>query len=371
MKLSKNVLPIPAYFADALATNKVEQLYIPDYGARAAEATEWALINNVTPAASQDFDISLLAIDFQIAFAMTMGPLFVGGRSGRGAIEDTERLIRFILQYGHLIKRIIATLDTHRAMAVFHAMFWVYKDGSHPDPSTQITVAMVKSGQIRINPAIVGEMFGGNELYAYRYAMHYVTQLEVRGKQLLIVWPYHVILGGIDHALVPLLHETIFFWEVARSTMRENHVKGGHPLFENYSVVDTEVNTIPDPQDHMKSVQLVQSNTAFMKSLDRADAILVPNQARSHCGASSIEDFGGKMYEQDPTVVQRIYLPTDMASDVVIPPNPAVNFPGLDFTDVGEAAYTKFAGMGMNVQAFSDTPMWEWTGPIQQGWNNS
>lgn len=364
MALPKTELPIPGYFAQAIE-DRAEEIYVPDYQARAAEAVEWAYRHKIKPAGAQAFDFALLIVDFQIAFCMLIGSLFVGGRSGRGAIDDVKRLCYFILKYGHLIKRIITTLDTHRAMAVFHGMFWVDKNGKHPNPGTQITTSDVRRGVWSINPRIIPEMFNGNVQYAQRFALHYVMGLEAGGKQLLIVWPYHVLLGGIDHALVPILHEVIFFWEVMRSTMRESEVKGGDPFREMYSAVNAEVRTMPDPDPEKPDVIVTSRNTRFVKNLVKVDAAAVATEAKSHCGSATIEDFGSDFIDQDPELVRKVYLGEDVTSSVYIP-GAGPNGTDLDFTDVGDAAYQKFGGWGMNLVLFEEAP-WTWPGVIQEG----
>ena len=41
--------------------------------------------------------------------------------------------------------------------------------------------------------------------------LEYVKQLETTGKYVLTVWPYHTLLGGVSHALVPALMEAAMF----------------------------------------------------------------------------------------------------------------------------------------------------------------
>jgi len=365
-KLPKTTLPIPQYFQDALASGKAGELYFPNYEALAAEAVEYARRYGVTPAALQEFDFTVLAVDWQAGFCMPQGPLFVAGRSGDGALRDTERLIAFILQYGHLISRIIVTQDTHRGMAVFHGLMWVDARGNHPLPGTQITLKDFRAGKWMINPRVVPEMFDGSIVYAQRYALHYITQLQNQGKKLLIMWPYHVLMGGLDHALVPLLHEAIFFWEVMRATMRIIEIKGGNPLSENFSAISLEVNTIPNPKGFgYPDVPIGQDGTYFFEVVNMADALFVPTQAKSHCGADTIRDIRDKLQAIDPDLAGKIYLPDDMSSSVCFTtPDGTV----VDFTDVGDQAYADFAAAGMNVVTAMDSHPWEWPGVIREGW---
>ena len=87
-----------------------------------------------------------MLIDVQNTFCIPDFELYVGGRSGRGAVEDNVRLCEFIYRNLGSITHITATLDTHKAMQVFHAIFFVDKDGNHPAPYTDIHVSELREG---------------------------------------------------------------------------------------------------------------------------------------------------------------------------------------------------------------------------------
>ena len=65
--------------------------------------------------------------------------LFVGGRSGTGAVDDNRRLCEFIYRNLGTITQVVPSLDTHHAMQVFHAIWLVDEHGNHPDPYTLIS----------------------------------------------------------------------------------------------------------------------------------------------------------------------------------------------------------------------------------------
>src|SRR5439155_15348910 len=90
-------LPIPAHFN----ADKVGQVWRVPYQDRAREAQAWARQHNIKPAASDKIKTCLMAIDVQNTFCLPDFALFVGGRSGRGAIDDNVRLGKFI--YGILV----------------------------------------------------------------------------------------------------------------------------------------------------------------------------------------------------------------------------------------------------------------------------
>ena len=68
------------------------------------------------------------------------------------------------------------------------------------------------------------------------------------GKYKLTIWPYHAMLGGIGHALVPAVEEAIFFHSVARRSQPDFQQKGHSPLTEHYSVLGPEVTRGPDDE---------------------------------------------------------------------------------------------------------------------------
>ncbi len=87
-----NILPIPSFFDSA----RVGEIWKVDYAARAEQAREYALQHDLKPASVSKDRISLLVIDAQNTFCIPNFELFVGGRSGRGAVDDNIRLCEFI-----------------------------------------------------------------------------------------------------------------------------------------------------------------------------------------------------------------------------------------------------------------------------------
>ncbi len=97
-------------------------------------------------------------------------------------------------------------MDTHTALQIFHALFLADDQGRHPDPLTMVTVDDVRSGRWRVNPAVCRGL-GLDVGYAREHLLNYVEQLRRDDKYDLIGWPYHAMLGGIGHALVPAVEE--------------------------------------------------------------------------------------------------------------------------------------------------------------------
>lgn len=336
-------LPIPGHFNP----RQVGEVWRVLYQDRAAEAKTWAKNHNIQPAAQDKTRICLMAIDVQNTFCIPKFELFVGGRSGTGAVDDNVRLCEFIYRNLGVITSIAPTMDTHTAMQIFHPIFWINDAGEHPVPAaTMITLADVEKGLWKVNPAVAYSLAGGNYLLLQKYALYYVQKLSEDGKYPLTIWPYHSMLGGIGHALVSAVEEAIFFHNIARHSQTMFEIKGGNPLTENYSVLRPEVLQGPDGQ------AIAQKNTRFIKKLLDFDVVIIAGQAKSHCVAWTIDDLLTEIMANDPNLAKKVYLLEDCTSPVVVPGV-------VDFTDQADAAFQRFAQAGMKLVK-STQPIEDW-----------
>jgi nicotinamidase-related amidase len=142
--------PIPSFFDPA----RVGDVWKVDYATRADDAQKYALQHNLKPAAASTERISLWVVDAQNTFCIPGYELFVGGRSGRGAVEDNVRLCEFIYRNIDKLSHITATMDTHTAHQIFHPIFFVDAEGHHPAPYSDIHVADLQSGKWTFNPSL-------------------------------------------------------------------------------------------------------------------------------------------------------------------------------------------------------------------------
>lgn len=329
----KAQLPIPEHFD----LKKVGEVWRVPYQERAAQAKDWAKQHNIQPAASDKNQICLLIIDAQNTFCLPEFELFVGGRSGSGAVDDNLRLCEFIYRNLNAITTIAPTMDTHTAMQIFHPIFWINEAGEHPLPAaTSITLEDVQQGIWKVNPAVADSISGGNFSALEKQACHYVKKLSADGKYPLTIWPYHSMLGGIGHALVSAVEEAIFFHTIARNSQALFEIKGGNPLTENYSVLRPEV------LDGFDGNPIAEKNAKFIDKLLDFDAIIIAGQAKSHCVAWTIDDLLTEILTRDPNLAKKVYLLEDCTSPVVVPGV-------VDFTEQADAAYQKFAAAGMNI----------------------
>ncbi|AFY32251.1 hypothetical protein [Calothrix sp. PCC 7507] len=334
MTIQKNTqLPVPPHFNP----DKVGEVWRVPYQERAAEAEAWAQRHNIKPASSDKTRICLLLIDVQNTFCIPDFELFVGGKSGTGAVEDNQRLCEFIYRNLGVITTIVPTLDTHTATQIFHPIFWVNATGEHPIPAaTSITPADIEQGIWQVNPAVADSITNGDYELLKKHAYHYVKQLSQDGKYPLTVWPYHSMLGGIGHALVSSVEEAIFFHCIARQSQTQFEIKGENPLTENYSILRPEV--LVD----FAQRPLANKNIRLIQQLLEFNAVIIGGQAKSHCVAWTIDDLLTEIKQIDASLAQKVYLLEDCTSPVVVPGV-------VDYTEQADAAYARFAEAGMHI----------------------
>ncbi len=339
--MANQELPVPPHYDPA----KVAEVWRVPYEERAQEARQWAQQHKIRPAAEDDFKIALLLVDVQNTFCLPEFELFVAGRSGTGAVDDNRRLCEFLYRNLGSITRIFPTMDTHQALQIFHALFWVNEAGEHPEPYTLISAEDVERGRWRMNPAAAAAL-RLPEGYAREYLLHYTRRLEETGKYRLTVWPYHALLGGIGHALVSAVEEAIFFHSVARVAQPGFQVKGDHPLTEHYSALGPEVHE--DPLGN----PVAERNTRLVEELLQYDAVVVAGQAKSHCVAWTVEDLLQDERARAQGLAERLYLLEDCTSPVVVPG-------AVDYTEEADAAFRRFAEEGAHLVR-STEPMSRW-----------
>lgn len=320
---------------DFFNVEQVGTVWRVPYEERARQARDWAHLHALEPASVSSTRTWLLLIDVQNTFCIPEFELYVGGRSGRGAIDDNIRLCEFIYRNLANITHITATMDTHKALQVFHAVFFVDQDGNHPVPYSDIHVANLKDGKWKFNPALADEFNIAPE-YGQQMLIHYAEELEKKGKFALTIWPYHAMLGGIGHALVSSVEEALFFHSMARNTQYEIEIKGDKPFTENYSVIGPEVLTGPIGET------LGKHNSKFIEQLQQVDKLVIAGQAKSHCVAWTVSDLLEDINAVDPSLARKVYLLEDCSSPVVVPGV-------VDHTDAANAAYARFAAAGMNI----------------------
>lgn len=324
-------LALPPHYNPAQAG----QVWRVPYQERAAQARSWAKQNRLSPAADDKYKICLIAVDVQNTFCIPGFELYVGGRSGTGAVDDNRRLCEFIYRNLDVITQICPTMDTHQAIQIFHSPYFVNAQGEHPAPYTLVSAEDVERGRWKFNPTVAPSL-GITAEYGQRHLEHYTRQLKAQGKYALTVWPYHAMLGGIGHALVPALEEAIFFHSIARLAQPDFEIKGNQPFTENYSVIGPEVLTGPMGE------MLGTRNPKFIQQLQKVDKLYIAGQAKSHCAAWTVSDLLEDIQAIDPALAKKVHLLEDCTSPVVVPGV-------VDHTDAANEAYLHFAKAGMKI----------------------
>jgi len=323
--------PLPEFYNP----ENVASVYRVDYARLAALAPVYRQTHGIQPAANDHPKTWLMLIDIQNTFCVPGFELYVGGRSGTGAVDDNRRLVEFIYRNIGQITHISATMDTHRAQQIFHPVFFIDLDGNHPAPYTDIHAADVQAGRWRFNPALATQ-FGISPEYGQEILLHYTQNLEAKGKYALTIWPYHAMLGGIGHALVAAVEEAVFFHSLVRLDQPDFEIKGEQPFTENYSVIGPEV--LNGPMDE----PLGARNPKFIEQLRQFDRLYIAGQAKSHCVAWTVADLLADIQAADPALARKVYLLEDCSSPVVVPGV-------VDHTEAAEAAFARFAEAGMNI----------------------
>jgi nicotinamidase-related amidase len=338
-------LPLPPHYNP----ESVGQVWRVPYQERAVQAAQWAQQYRISPAASDRFKVLLIGVDVQNTFCIPGFELFVGGRSGNGAVEDNQRLCEFIYRNLDVLTVITLTMDTHRAMQIFHPVFLVDGAGNHPAPMTLVSYEDIQSGCWKFNPEVAGSL-GITPEYGQEHLLHYTKALKELHKYDLTIWPYHAMLGGIGHAVVSAVEEAVFYHTIARNSQADLVIKGQMSLTESYSAVGPEV------LDDVQGKQIAQKNQKFLQKLIDFDAVVVAGEAKSHCVAWTVGDLLGAARAHDERLIGKIYLLEDCTSPVIVPG-------AVDYTAEADAAYQRFAQAGMHIVR-SDQPLAEWPGLV-------
>lgn len=342
-------LPLPGFYN---GENAGRWGYHPDQQRLFEEAISWRERNGLRPSVEDDVSVHLLLIDLQKDFCFPEGSLFVGGRSGTGAIRDSDRTARFIYGALDVISRITCTMDTHHPHQIFSPSFWLTEDGVPPVPHREVTADDVRSGRLRPDPALAPHLAAGDYERLRRHALFYCEELERSGKYTLYLWPPHCILGSDGHALAGVIHEARLFHSFARAAPAAIEIKGDHPLTENYSALMPEVRTWFD------DTPLALRASELLAQLHLADAIIIAGQAASHCVKHTVDDL---LAATDAAFARKVYVLRDCMSAVAVPDAERSGEFVFDFTPQAEAALEGFAEAGANVVE-STTPVRDWPG---------
>jgi len=324
-------LPLPSVYR----RESVGQLYLEDAARIAEEADRYRRAHGIREAREDRHRIAVLAIDCQVTFCMPGASLFVPG-----AVEDGERAIEWMYRNLDRLTSLFFTLDTHSMFQIFHPAAWVDPEGRHPAPFTVITAAEVRRG--RWIPLLRPESFPDFTAACVEYC----DALEAGGRYVLTIWPYHALLGGISHSLVPALHEAALFHAAARRTDAVFELKGRSPVTESYSALAPEVR-------RLQGVDVGVFNARLFDTLLAHDRVYVFGQAKSHCVLFTLRDILRECHRRDAALLDRIWILEDAMSPVAPPPlDPLPE--ALDFPRVADRAMAEMAAAGMHLTRTAD-----------------
>ncbi len=318
------MLPAPLFYEP----EKVPHVHVERVSLVSEIADDYRKKHNVPSSAQDKIRIAAFGIDAQIGFCSPGASLFVPG-----AVEDTQRTIEWLYRNLDRITQLHFSLDTHRVFQIFHPAWWVDDAGKHPAPFTPLTTKDVKEGRWKpvMHPA---------------ECLEYVKKLEASGKYTLTIWPYHTLLGGVSHALVPALMEAAMFHSLVRNAQTHFETKGTHAMTENYSVMSPEVR-------ELGGQSVGTFNAAFFKMLMDFDRVYVFGQAKSHCVLSTLRDMQEHIAKVDAKLIRKVYVLEDATSPVPAPPIDPLP-PTLDFPRIADAAFAELRAAGMNLVKTSD-----------------
>lgn len=247
--------------------------------------------------------IALLIIDMQKDFCSPTGALFVPG-----AVEDCERLSKWIVDNKSEISHISCSLDSHHINDIAHPAYWQDKDGNHPAPFTQITSADIESGKwSSVKP---------------QWSLQYLKELENQGEYAHIVWPEHCLIGSENFSLDNKVFESLKTWTRGGKPIKFV-VKGECTESEHFGIFESQV--------PIANIPGTQYNLNLQQALEKHDLIYIAGEARNFCVANSLKQLINKA----PQLAKKIIILDDCTSNV----------PGFDGIDDG--IWEKAKAMGV------------------------
>lgn len=240
-------------------------------------------------------NIQLLIIDPQNDFIDQPGATL----GVPGALEDMKRLNTMIKRILPRITNIRVSLDSHQPAHIGNNLWWVDRNGNPPAPFTVITTAMVEGP----DPEYRCKKMDGIVKWRTR-SVQYVKNLYARGRNPLVTWPVHTVIGSWGHSIHPILDEALRLFQNEFKNI-DYKTKGTNMFTEHFSIISADV---PDPEDHGTLPDM-----DFVGRLAQGDLVALAGEASSHCLKWTVKDIAEKF---GPDQVKKLVLLTDGTSPV-------------------------------------------------------
>lgn len=264
-----------------------------------------ALTNNPTDGNA------LIIVDGNGDFVLPNGALSVAGAMG-----DMERIVSWMYRNIDRIDHIVASMDAHYPIQIFHPLFWMDRKNQNrmPAPLTQILL----------------ENFGKRYQTEYvpdfdeNWVRHYLESLKSSTRQVfdksgrpikighsakdLTVWPTHTIIGTHMQALVPMISDALMFWTGARGKNFDIVQKGINLWTEWYSILESDV---PVPSDPFTLI-----NANIIDTLMSYKRVYICGWAKSHCVYETIQSLVWYLKVNAAHLLPNLYLLMDGMSSV-------------------------------------------------------
>ncbi|KAL3665282.1 hypothetical protein V7S43_009910 [Phytophthora oleae] len=211
-------------------------------------------------------DVAILIIDQQVSFHPG------GSLAIPTANEDAARIAAFVKNHTSELSQVVLTMDSHQRYHIAHGIFWTNDAGVSPQPFTTISTKDIENGVWKPRDSSLKD-----------YVLAYTQSLEASGKFSLTIWPEHCVIGSPGHNIVPDVLASALEWTKKSLKPIQYVMKGSNPFTEHYSALKAEYELPYDPATSL--------NTDLIKSLQRAQKVVIVGEALSHCVNYTVRDL--------------------------------------------------------------------------------
>jgi nicotinamidase-related amidase len=146
-----------------------------------------------------------------------------GSMSIPGSSADATRLSNMIRDHVEDIAEIYVSLNSRHKTHITNPNCWRDDFGKKPPPMTVITQTDILLGKYR------SRLPDHQERY-----LEYVTSLELSGKEDMILWPDHCLIGTEGHAVIPVVNDALQEWAGVNMRTIDYITKGSNCFTEMY-----------------------------------------------------------------------------------------------------------------------------------------